>query len=81
MPTAVFPTLLFDLFDPRTFFSFFFSWDRSTEPFVLHCFECLAEADFYQLYTDVKRLLETQVYSRHFSDFFYRHLILCNAIS
>ena len=30
MPTAAFPTVLFDLFEPGTFFKYFlFSWDGS----------------------------------------------------
>ena len=59
LPTTVFSTPRFDLFDPETLFIvsenkyFFFHWTRQVEPFMLHCFE----AHFYW----------SQVYSRHFS--------------
>ena len=50
-------------------------------PFMLHCVECLSEEDFIKFYIDIRGILRSQDYSRHFIDFFHRNLILCNAIS
>ena len=51
------------------------------EPFMLHCFEFLSETDFINFYSDIRETLRSHVYSRHFIDFFFRHMILCNTIS
>ena len=59
----------------------YFHGTRQVEPFMLHCFEFLSEGDFINFYSDIRGILQSQVYSRHFIDFSYRHLILCNAIS
>ena len=40
------------------------------------CPKCI----FISFYIDIRGLLRSQVYSRHFIDFSYCHLILCNAI-
>ena len=88
LPTAVFPTSRFILFVPGTFFLLFlkiniFVFMGHVMQIPLRCIAsnvCLNQI-FISFYSDIRGLLRSQVYLRHLTDFFQRHLILRNAIS
>ena len=82
LPTAVFPTSWFDLFNPGTFSYYswketFFSWDRSSRTIWCIASNVCPNLIFISFFISyIRELLQIQVYMRHFIDIFYYHFLL-----